>query len=121
MYCKCSNSAIRFFLGVPAKTSNTALQGEMGWLAPHVKQWICIARQWCHYSEMDDERINKHVFKWAVNSKYHNWAAKCKQLYNSYNLDYLIDLDIPKSKVNVFHDIKTVLNQAFIEIIGKWT
>ena len=46
------NRAMRFFLGVNSKAPNTAVVGEMGWIPSCVHQWSCIARYFCHFSQI---------------------------------------------------------------------
>ena len=109
------NRAMRFFLGVPCKTPTTAVIGEMGWLASHVRLWTCISRQWCHYSNMEDDRLNKHVFKWAVNSKSKNWASCCIKKFRHFDLDYVIDVQLPKYKQQVTQYVRKVLQEDYIQ------
>ena len=40
------NRAMRFYMGVGKYTPNDAIQGDMGWRPPSVKQWTCVFRHW---------------------------------------------------------------------------
>ena len=116
---KCINAvqhrAMRFFMGVPSKTPTAAIQGEMGWVPQCVQQWICVVRQFCHYSTMENYRVNKHIFKWALRSSYFNWATKCENKFNGIDMQSLLDLDIVKCKVGTVADAKKVLIDNFVE------
>ena len=109
------NRATWYFLGVPSKTPTTAVLGEMGWEPQTVKQWVCVTRQWCRFSVMDDSRINKHVFKWAVNSKYKNWVFKCKSKFESCGLEYIANIDQQLSPKHTVRDARKCLMDNFIE------
>ena len=61
------NRATRFFLGVGKYTPTAAVAGYMRWLPCIVRQWKSISILWSRFSVMSDERINKRVFKYALN------------------------------------------------------
>ena len=108
------NRAMRFFLGVPSKTPNTAVIGEMGWMASRSRIWICIARLFTRYSNMEDDRLNKIIFKWALASKSRNWTKKCFDMFNKYDMEFLTDIDQPKSKQAVINETKSKLMEDFV-------
>ena len=110
--------AVRFFLGVHSKAPNTAIEGDMGWKSPFVRQWSAIAREWCRYSKMDDSRQNRHVFSWATNSRSTNWATKCHEMFNRYELDEAFDLANPCSK-NIVKDLEYCMQNDFVNNVWK--
>lgn len=112
------NRAIRFYLGLHNKCPVTAMYGDIGWTMPHVHQWKCITRDWLRSSKMDDNRINKHVFKWAVNSKYNNWTKKCVKIFNDNDFGELLDLDNPCSKQTA-KMVEDCLQNEYIENVWK--
>lgn len=59
--------AQRFFLHVPSKTTNLAVQGEMGWVPCHDRHILNIVRLWLRLLSMSDDRITRRVFLWDLN------------------------------------------------------
>ena len=49
--------AIRSFLGLNSKSSNTAIMGDMGWTPQNVPQSLSISRQCIRYSQMEDSHL----------------------------------------------------------------
>ena len=107
------NRAVRFFLGVHCKAPNTATQGDMGWKPTVVRQWSAITRQWCRYSRMENSRLNKHVFRWAANSKSKNWTTTCKKVYKEHNFEDMLNVDIP-CDTSVARDIENCIFENYI-------
>ncbi|XP_053380371.1 uncharacterized protein LOC128548876 [Mercenaria mercenaria] len=66
------NRAMRYFLGVGKYTTNTAINGEMGWIPAKVKQWGTVTRQFCRFKNMTHNRVNKKIFLWAENESPRN-------------------------------------------------
>ena len=42
------------------------MEGDMGWKNPQYRHWLCVIRQWCRFLCMEEYRVNKRVFNWAV-------------------------------------------------------
>ncbi|KAH3859830.1 hypothetical protein DPMN_102651 [Dreissena polymorpha] len=61
--------AARFFLGVGKYTPNAAVNGDIGWTPPIVKQWKAFITHWIRLSNMDTNRLNNLMFR-AIS--YHN-------------------------------------------------
>ena len=68
-------------MGVGRYTPNAAVNGDMGWDKPIIKQWSSVVNNWIRIKNMDDGRINKKIYKWAGLNK----GPSCK---NS-SIDYL--------------------------------
>jgi len=85
------NRACRFFLGVGRYTPNAAVNGEMGWLPPIVKQWKSVMGHWFRLSNMDTSRINHKVFMWSYNmrNRCKNWCFNIEKTLRSHNIDIL--------------------------------
>ncbi|ESO98409.1 hypothetical protein LOTGIDRAFT_159217 [Lottia gigantea] len=47
------NRAIRYFLGLHRFTPKAALNGDMGWLPPHVKRWLNMLKMWNRIIQYD--------------------------------------------------------------------
>ena len=75
------NRGERYFVDVGRYTPNTAVNGDMGWDKPIIKQWSSVVNNWIRIKNMDDGRINKKIYKWAGLNK----GPSCK---NS-SIDYL--------------------------------
>ena len=111
------NRAIRFFLGVHKKTSCSAIKGDMGWVDQYVRQWVVVSKEFCRYSKME-ERLNKHVFRWALKSKYKNWSVKCKEVFHNCNVDNLLDIDVI-SDAGVVKQVEAYLQDEYIQEVWK--
>ena len=111
------NRAMHFFLGVPCKTPTTTVIEEMGWTASRVRLWTCSSRQWCYYSNMEDDRLNKHVFKWVVNSKSKNCESNFIKKFRHFDLDYVTDVQLPEYKHQVTQYVRNVLQEDYIQNI----
>ena len=68
--------AIRFFLGVGRYTPNAAINGDMGWTPPYIRQWKSVMGHWFRLTQMNNRRINRHIFKWCENKMFNskNWC-----------------------------------------------
>ncbi len=58
--------ACRFYMGVVKHISKTAIQGDMDWILPSQRQWINVTRYWCRLMNMNNARVNKRIFLWAL-------------------------------------------------------
>ena len=56
--------ACRFFLGLGKYAPNAAVNGDMGWTPPIVKQWKTVISHWARLNKMDNNRLNYQIFKW---------------------------------------------------------
>ena len=70
------NKARRFFLGVGKYSPNTAVNGDMGWVPPHIKQLKTVLSHWFSLNHMGNERVNKQIFQWSqrTSHKHKNWC-----------------------------------------------
>ena len=65
--------ACRFFLGVGKYSPNTAVNGDMGWILPHIKQLKTVLSHWFRLNHMNNERVNKQIFLWSRRTRHkHN-------------------------------------------------
>ena len=107
--------AMRSFLGVHCKTSNTAIFGEMGWTPQFILQTMCIGRQLCRYSKMDPSRLNRQIYEWAM-LKDCNAAKIHEQLLHDLDMDYMLDFNQGKSK----SDVKLLKDKMMVNYIDSW-
>ena len=70
------NRACRFFLGLGKYAPNPAVQGDMGWILPEHRQWICVIRQFCRMINMDDTLLSKLIFTWSLTQS----SSTCRTL-----------------------------------------
>ena len=108
--------AMRFFLGVHKKTTNSAVLGEMGWTPQEVHQKVCVMRQLLRYSRMKETRINLHVMKWALGKGCNNWLYQFKSMLKSLDMCHLMNFDLRYGKSEL-SELKDLLMSEFIE---KW-
>ena len=76
--------ACRFFLGVEKYTPNAAVNGDIGWTPPLVRQWKTILGHWFRLNSLDGTRINNIVFKWTHEhtASIKNWCYKVEHEVN---------------------------------------
>lgn len=89
-------------------TPNAAVNGEMAWTPPSIKQWKSIGRLWCRYTHMSEESLNKRIFLWGVNSssnRIRNWPFKVKKKFENINLEHFCNVDNIYSKQHVAKSI----------------
>jgi len=70
--------AARFFLGVGKYTPNAAVNGDIGWTPPIVKQWKAVITHWIRLSNMDTNRLNNFMFR-AISSHNKCWPHFVKK------------------------------------------
>ena len=70
--------ACRFFLGVGKYTPNAAVNGEMGWQPPLIKQWKSVMGLWFRLNSFGENILNFQVFKWThrVKIQCKNWCQR---------------------------------------------
>ena len=42
---------------------NAAINGDMGWLSPEHRQWMCVARKWCRMANLDESLLASKIFQ----------------------------------------------------------
>lgn len=101
------NRAERFFMGVGRYTPNAAVNGDMGWEKPIVKQWSSVVNNWFRIRNMNDGRINKKVYKWAESNK----GPTCK------NANYRLGVQFEKSGIgHMFNaDDPNIISKRFVK------
>ena len=70
------NRACRFFLGLGKYAPNPAAQGDMGWVLPEHRQWICVIRQFCRMINMEGTLLSKRIFTWSLTQS----SSTCRTL-----------------------------------------
>ena len=82
------NRAMRFFLGVGKYTPTVAVQGEMGWIPPHIRQWKVVVNFWARLSCTNSTRLNKRVALWAFSKtdQSKNWYFCVKKMLKELSL-----------------------------------
>ena len=106
--------AMRSFLGLHSKTSNTAVLGEMGWTPQVILQQLCIGRQCIRYSKMEEDRINRMIYEWSMNDGCNNAAHLIKQKFTDLDIPDFADFTIYKCKsyVNI---LEAKLMENFVD------
>ena len=86
------NRACRFFLGLGKYAPNPAVQGDMGWILPKHRQWICVIRQFCRMINMDDTLLSNRIFTWSLTQS--SSTCTCRTLpYRVRNFLIRIDME----------------------------
>ena len=50
----CTVRTCHYFLGLGKYAPTPEVAGDMGWLTPRHKQWLCVMRKWLSVSSMDN-------------------------------------------------------------------
>ena len=116
------NRAERFFMGIGRYTPNAAVNGDMGWERPSVKQWASVINNWYRVKKMDEQRLNKIIYKWAesnARSSCKNSSYRLHKQFEKSGLDYVSNLvnvrDISKRFL-----IQQVQDTARVIVLDKW-
>ena len=78
------NRACRYFLGLGRYVPNVAFNGDMGWQSSEHSQWMCIAREWCRFVNMDESLLAKKIFLSHLNQGSTNhkiWCYRVKMFF----------------------------------------
>jgi hypothetical protein len=111
--CSCINAvqhrAIRFFMSPGKYSPNEAINGDMGWKPPCVKQWSCVFRHWARCNVMSTDRVNYKVFRWAFRNAFNkkkNWCFRIMTKFRECNLELYTDLEniLPKNVITQLED-----------------
>jgi hypothetical protein len=108
--------AARFFLGVGKYTPNAAVNGDIGWIPPCVKQMKSVSNQWYRSVTMSTVRLHKRVFDWAkgkASNRYKNWHFRVCSKLNSIQ----VNGNAPDSKWTFCNEVECKL---MIEWTGNW-
>ena len=114
------NKACRFFLGVGKYTPNAAVNGDMGWTPPHIKQMTSVLSHWFRLNHMDSDRINKRVFLWSYHSrqKHKNWCFHIDKTLKKTDINLTINMSY--NKVHRQSVIETLRNIMFTDYKTEW-
>ena len=113
------NRACRFFLGLGKYAPNPAVQGDMGWILPKHRQWICVIRQVCQMINMDDTLLStcKRIFTWSLTQS----SSTCRTLpYRVRNFLIRIDMEyvLQAHKVNT-KSILSNIDSSFVPLLHQ--
>ena len=84
--------ACRYFLGLGKYAPTLAVSGDMGWLAPRHKQWLCVMRKWLRVLSMDNSFLTKKIFLHSMNqsnSSCRTWFYRVKQFLISIDQEHM--------------------------------
>ena len=78
--------AMRFFMGVHKFAPNMAVVGDMGWIPCQIRRKLNILKLWNRFIDMNDNRINKHIFLWDYERPNIGWCSDVKHILQELNL-----------------------------------
>lgn len=110
------NRALRYFLRVGKRTPIAAMQGDMGWSSQEYRQWVCISRQWCRLSQLEENRLNKKVFQWAYNISVkgkRSIMSFISKFYHNIDMDFMNDIESDLSYISMKTKIDEKLKHHF--------
>jgi hypothetical protein len=117
--------AMRFFLGVGQYTPNNAVTGDMAWVHPIARQWTCVNNFIVRISNMDNDRLNKRVYKHLdtiSNYRCRNWNFRIKTQLRKIDCDELVNhIDTGMKKKAVNDKVHTYLmNNFLVNMLSKY-
>ena len=74
--------------------------GDMGWLAPRHKQWLCVMRKWLRVLSMDNSFLTKKIFLHSMNqsnSSCRTWFYRVKQFLISIDQEHIEGLELKRT------------------------
>ena len=84
---KVQNTAARVFLGINRFAPILAIQGDIGWRICQTRIDISILRLWNKFTQMNEDRLCRHVFEWDSDNHQDNWSGYVKKLFDKMNMD----------------------------------
>ena len=89
----------------------------MGWIPAEVRHWTCVERLWCRLKNMDVNRLNHKVYKWAESMKTRtkNWVFRFQRHLELINCSHYLNNNYSTS-----HILSTCEKQYLNVFIDKW-
>ena len=100
-------------MGVGRNTPNAAVNGDMGWDKPIIKQWSSVINNWIRIKKTDEGRINKKVYNWAVLNK----GPSCK------NATYRLSKQFTESGIEYIFNVEdsSFISKGYVKTeIQEW-
>ena len=89
----------------------------MCWKTQEHKCWINIGRSWCRLTNMDDERLNKKVFKWAkyigTECGIKNWIYQVSTFFESIGMGHICTSNERLHCPSLLCDLDVVLSHHY--------
>ncbi|VDI24173.1 Hypothetical predicted protein [Mytilus galloprovincialis] len=89
------NRASKIFLGVTKLTSNTAVQGDLGWLSCHAKQRLEVLRFFYKLENSDNSRTFYKIHLWSKRKR-RSWNFNVIKLFRNMSVEHLMQPGISK-------------------------
>ena len=109
-------------MGIGRYTPNAAVNEDMGWERPSVKQKASIINNWYRVKKMDEQRLNKIIYKWAefnARSSCKDSSFRLHKQFEKSGLNYVFNLvnvrDISKRFL-----VQQVQDTARVIVLIKW-
>ena len=83
------NRACRYFLGLGRYAPNAAINGDMGWVSPEHRQWMCVARKWCRLINLDESLLASKIFQTHLaqcNANCKTWCSRVTVFFQKIQL-----------------------------------
>ena len=107
------NRACLYFMAVGKYTPNIAVQGDMGWVPTSVRTlvriWKSLGSRWVRFRDMDENRLNKRIFKWCIKhgeNRCKSWFYKFRNHMSSLELDFILDNNEFYTKTHILRIIQ---------------
>ena len=109
-------------MGIGRYTPNAAVNGDMGWERPSVKQWASVINNWNRVKKMDEQRLIKIIYKWAESNARSSCKHSSYRLHKQFEksgLDYVINL-VNVRDISKRFPIQQVQDTARVIVLDKW-
>ena len=114
------NRAARYFLNVGKYTPVAAVNGDTAWYPMECRLWKSVLNHWCRLVNMDDNRLNKKVFKWCdlkSSNSCKNWNFKVKKQFQKYNAQDSYQITYPVESSSI---CSLIVNRVYENFVEKW-
>jgi hypothetical protein len=114
------NRAMRYYLKVGKYTPTRAVEGDMGWMPPLIRQQTAQVRYWLKLRNMNENRITNSVFqKQLLDGYVRSWCGRVKKTLQNTNMDYLLTAGT-LSKFMIKKYVKLCTENLFQDYKIKW-
>ena len=97
-----------------------AVNGDTAWYPMECRLWKSVLNHWCRLVNMDDNRLNKKVFKWCdlkSSNSCKNWNFKVKKQFQKYNAQDSYQITYPVESSSI---CSLIVNRVYENFVEKW-
>ena len=94
--------AIRCFLGVNRFAAKAGMEGELGWVSPHIRRCLNMVRLWNRILNMKKTRLPRIIFDYQHSHNLVNsWLKDVKTIFSMVNCTDVFQNNLPIVNLNL--------------------